>query len=625
MIIKKKGAGETNWIVIFLVIALVVFLIYSGVLRFIPGVFGPLTTCRDRGACFEGGMGYGCPEGYYNDYALRCPQETQICCVPSNEMVGERFKDMNTKEREAVLNAFILSFERNPAELSAIELKAEHSYEMKLTLNRKLPKAYVDPIVIYVSDRNNPNKRYYFQTIEQGKKPDASETNDLILTPEGGDNQFSFGSDLFTTMKPGDAIHFRYNPSLADSYKELELHVVLFDNKEVEEDRQKAIKSGDVPEEFKNLPRPLYPVANFLSEVAWNEQYWLAQRTYPIYIAQTLEIRGLSGAWVAKDDVSIVCEDLGCKKIELKLVKSAEGSFDELVDNCKSESYGKFDGVLHQITGTTLERKGIPLNLNIGGFRIPTQSVQLKYITQEAPINVIKGKADVVIDKSTMLKDFYTGNNEDLFIGENTHLCAKALVGDDHKETIYAVSETPLMVDVLPPVVPQESIEVKHPDLFINDPLGTYGDRYPSVRNQPYFYKQYPRVVVGFCQDWGQSGCAYYDYYTHTGNFIDLRSYTADWETALKAFIITKGLNELMNYFAKKDPLNTICPYIHSNQYRRNSFNEIRYRSEGQGIMCIRVSDRVGNAVIVWKEIWTPEDMFKRIALESALNATGLA
>ena len=147
MIIKKKGAGETNWIVIFLVIALVVFLIYSG-------VFGPLTTCRDRGACFEGGMGYGCPEGYYNDYALRCPQETQICCVPSNEMVGERFKDMNTKEREAVLNAFILSFERNPAELSAIELKAEHSYEMKLTLNRKLPKAYVDPIVILNRVRN---------------------------------------------------------------------------------------------------------------------------------------------------------------------------------------------------------------------------------------------------------------------------------------------------------------------------------------------------------------------------------------------------------------------------------------------------------------------------------------
>ncbi|HJX06298.1 MAG TPA: hypothetical protein VJ461_06325, partial [Candidatus Nanoarchaeia archaeon] len=334
--------------------------------------------------------------------------------------------------------------------------------------------------------------------------------------------------------------------------------------------------------------------------------HWLAMRAYRLNVEPVVKFSGLSGAWVAKDDITLSCTDVTCTRFGLALVKLKDDSangYGEMINECKQANFAY---TLNYIAGTSLQTTGIPLNIDIGGFRLPSQQ-KMVYQTASKPITVVDNKAQITIDKATMISTFYNKTkNSELFIGDTTYLCVEATLKDSSK--IYALSKTPLRVDVLPPYIDAEKgIKVIYPDPIqdiIPTSMGGTGS---------YFYREYPRVVITGCYDYGQSGCSNYDYYIHTGNFISLNSITADWETGVKALLLTAGLNALFNYFGSQDPLNTICPYMYGGYYRLNTRPEIRFPYEGQGIMCIRAADKVNNRELYWKELWTPEQMFKEI------------
>lgn len=195
-----------------------------------------------------------------------------------------------------------------------------------------------------------------------------------------------------------------------------------------------------------------------------------------------------------------------------------------------------------------------------------------------------------------------------MFVGDSTYLCVEATTKDG--KTMYTLSKIPLKVDVLPPYIDQSAgMTVVYPDRLNMTLTGTYGGKY--------YYKDYPKVRISGCYDFGQSGCANYDYYIHPGEFIQLNSITGDIGTGITALVLTEGLNMLMNAIAAKDPLNTICPYVFSTDYRPNTNPEIRFPYRGQGIMCIRAADKVGNKELYWKALWLPDQMFSNIVAEA--------
>jgi hypothetical protein len=293
----------------------------------------------------------------------------------------------------------------------------------------------------------------------------------------------------------------------------------------------------------------------------------------------------------------------------LKLVRSDTGNFEQMLNACAGiestsiDAYASskdFKYSLDYVSGTMTKTTGIPLNFNIGGFRLPSQQ-KIMYVTDLKPIVVDAKtkKAAVVIDRATMLKTFYSDDYK-FFVGETTYLCAEANTSDG--TTAYGLSDTPLKIDAIPPYLNPDDIKIVYPDQ-VNSTLKT----------TPYYYRTYPVVRIPDCYDYGQSGCARYDYYIHTGNFINLRLSSGDIGTGIKALLLTEGLNALLNSFAAKDAINTLCPFITSSDYLSNTHQEIRFREQGQGIICIRVSDKAGNSQIVYTSLWTPEEMFKRI------------
>jgi hypothetical protein len=563
--------------------------------KFFGGIIH-LKNC-DEGVCREK-IG-GCAENEYQLKWVSGCSESQICCKPYEQTPGA-LQLFNAKEQEALQNAIIVTLNKDTKPIpdrSTINLKADGDYTFHFNINDKLlsnaqSKAKLGPCAVYVI-----NSR------EQGKKYLLAEDGSLVAA----DQPIDFGRelancslDVFKTKK--------YKPKLLDAYKDLTLYVILFDK-----------EFGDVYDQARpDFVGPLQPsdkmniARSNLIDMYSNTQHWLAMRAYKLSVEPVVRFTGVSGDWVSKDQITINC-DANCKKVGIKLVKNDKNDFDAMLAECTDSARdADFKYTLDYVSGTMTKTTGIPLNINIGGFRLPSQQ-QIKYVTSSKDIvltmvDKTKSKADIVVDKATLLKTFYNNNNADYFIGETTYLCAKAILQDN--STVYGLSTTPLKVDVLPPYINQEDIKIIYPDI-IN----------ATSKYTPYYYREYPRIVIPTCYDYGQSGCTNYDYYIHTGNFINLRVTAGDAETGIKALLLTEGLNALMNYFADQDAVNTLCPFITSPDYMRNTYQEIRFRQQGQGIICIRVSDKVGNSVIIWKSLWTPEEMFKRILAEGAALA----
>jgi len=571
-----------------MVVALFLLYILLVAVGLIPRSIFPLKQCMDRGGrCSPQG---GCTEDEYQLFGVGSCQEGEICCKLYEEKTLAGLEKFNAAAREALLNAIIVTLNKDTtplADRSTVNLRVDNEYTFHLQINDKLLKdeqikPELGPCAVYLVDAKDKGKKYVFSN-EDGKLIPTDVPVDLIRGEIAECDAAVFKSKTF-------------KPSLLDAYKDLTMYVILFD-KEVGDQFKinagfaaaSALGGASNPEAYSKLV-----------EMYSNTQHWLAMRVYRLQIDPLVKISGVSGEWVAKDQITITCNGVKCKRIMLKLAKlDKDQTYKDLLDQCQKDE--NYMGTLDYISGTMTKTTGIPLNIDLGGFRLPSQQ-KIMYITDKKPIAVIQqNKADVTIDKATMLRTFYIEGKTDFYVGESTYLCAKAVLEDD--TSVYSVSNTPLKVDAIPPYIdPDKDIKVIYPDPITATSINT-----------PYYYRQYPRVVITQCYDFGQSGCVNYDYYIHTGNFVNLQSHSADWQTGVVGLVLTEGLNMLLSYFAEKDAANTICPFITSSGYLRNTNQEIRFRSQGQGIICLRVSDKAGNTELYWKPLWTPEEMFKRI------------
>lgn len=565
-------------VMLLLLFTAIIILVQLGV---IPNVFKSLRTCADRGGVCNSKLG-GCAETEIPLYDVDCGKGN-ICCLPEDREL-DKLSKFTSKEREAVYNAIILTLNQDPTPIMhgrTLDLKVDTEYTFHIKINDKLPESKIGPCAVYVTDAR-----------EDGKKYLLSKDGGKLITAGDGINQEGKPMEFGDCKKLAEK---KYKPELFDAYKDLVLYVILFDE--------------EVKKEFAANANTLKLSENLIAMYS-NTDHWLAYRAYRLNVEPVVKISGMSGAWVKEDKITISCTIGTCTKFGLKLVKSDEGNYSKILKECTGSDKGKFEYVLEYIAGTTIKTTGIPLNLDIGGFRLQKQKVL--YLTEKKPITVVNNKAEVTIDKATMINNFYkSSNNEQLFVGDSTYLCVRAET--EGGGVVFGLSETPLRVDIIPPYInAKDGIKLIYPDPVEGIMPGA------SEQTTPYYYRQYPRVVIANCYDFGQSGCSNYDYYIHTGNFVNLRSYTTDLETGITALLLTQGLNALLNYLAAQNPLNTICPYIHSNNYRRNTHPEIRFRDQGQGVMCIRASDKVGNAELYWKGLWTPENMFRNILAQEA-------
>jgi len=600
--IKNRKGMEALGTIGTMLIILIILAIILNALGVLPSIFTGLQTCEgDRGGRCTSAAD-GCSSKEYNIGVSKGCDIGQICCK-STEPAAET-ETMTKEQRAAFENPILLTINKDSTSIptsKVIPLMVGFEYNFTIRLNDKLPQAYKDGYcAVYITDSRQVGSKYLLNKA-------SSDSNSL----EPGDANGVHPSLEVLSCKSLEKRSF--SPSYLDVFKDLNMYIILFDSNLTDAAAQVVKSAPDIT----NEPMKMAYASQVFMDMYSNPSHWRAYRVNKLDIAPLVRITGLNTEWSAKDDITITCTDVNCENIGLALVQlnvnsEGAGDYSALYDSCKQANFAY---QIDTITSVTSKTTGIPLlpALNIGGFRIPTQKQEVLYLTQRKMITVVKNKATVTLDKATMIKDFYAYNqNPEMFLGDRTYLCAKATLSDKDKTTIFAVSEQPLKIDILPPRVDQDNgIQVIYPQ-------AEYG-AVPS-RTTPYYYRQYPRVVVQ-CDDYGQSGCARYDYYVKTGNFIDLNLHTDDLGTAIGATLLTQGLNMLLGHFAQKDALNTICPFILSNEYRPNSFPEIRFSGNGQGIICIRVEDKAGNQVIVWKSLWTPEQMFEGIIANTTSTA----
>jgi hypothetical protein len=624
---SKRGMELSVGTVIVIVAGL---LILAFIVYYASNAFRAASTASDcvaRGGRCAYAM-EGChPATEFQQFGAFCSNDnTPVCCVPiERKDPGVDSIRFSTEQRKALADPIYLTQNNNPTPVTSLTLHEGQASQAHIKFNDKLPYLGFGPTIVYLSDPKQPGKviePFYFE-IKQPSEPvfRAGTSNGLVTGFEG-------------TTAPGDKLTLDLEPKLQHTYGDYTLNVVVLDRVKmicadltgVGKESYDEDKWMECLENNGNIDG--LPVASdtYLKEIAPNyasdPSYRLASKAYKITINPNLKITGVSTSWVAEDVITVTSTDPGFTNLQFRLVNSkAMVGYDQILSACTDESASTsiatpFQEKLTTIIGTTTDTKGIPLNLNIGGFRIPTASVQQKYVVEEKIIKLVNGKAEFKIDKATMLKNFYEngGQNVDLVTGDNAWLCVKSEKMVDGKPvTAYALAPTSLKVDAVAPFKEAIDINIVYPDSVINTP--NLSRMYPSISGQRYFYKQYPQVVIT-CNDMGQSGCASFDYYVQQGNFINLNVNSQNPETAISSAALTIALNELFQYFASKNPEQTICPYLYSNEFRANSRPTIQLRTEGQGMICVRVKDRVGNAVLVWKEIYTPSEMIKKLAVE---------
>ncbi len=576
----KKGM-DVPTVVVTLVLAIILLLVLLSIINGTISGAKKINNCGDRGGlCVTKAYGVGCGVGSYAQPDLKGCTEAEMCCLPTEKQPGQVQAQFTVKEQAALKNGLIVTLNDVTTQLSqgtSIPLKVSSQYTFKISVNDQLKSAISkigDYCAVYITDSNERGKKYVLDS--QG-----------TLTPVSSES--IPGNDEIIHCPPGEIKTRIYNPTALDAYKSLTMYVILLD---------------------KNTSDAYNNEGSFMSMYS-NTQHWLAWKAFKLNVEPVIKISGMSTDWTAKDQLTISCNGISCDSIELRLVKLGDESqtYNDLLINDCSQPSNLFKSSLEYVSGTTVQSSGIPLNIDIGGFRIPYQQ-RLLYVTNSRPISVSANKADITIDKATMMRTF-ASTNSDLLLEDKSFLCVRARKAGTAANPVYyyGMSETPIKVDALPPVVDVDSgIQVVFPDPITSMNAST-----------PYYYRQYPRIVVSGCYDWGQSGCTNYDYYIKVGNFINLNSNTADWQSGVVGLLLTEGVNSLITYFASRDAANTICPLMTSNGYMRNTNPEIRFMGAGQAIVCIRLGDKVGNTRLVWKPIWSPAEMLNRV-LVSALT-----
>jgi hypothetical protein len=640
-VFRKKGESNTINLVVGAVIILITAVIIFYMLKWVPVWFGRAADCVTNGGDCQDATS-GCPEKYYVDNAFTCKEEGKKCCRPETAKVDELTR-FTTEQRKALIDPIILTLGDNPKPITELILKDSYNVTAHVKINDKLPSNAFGPVIIYLTDSFKPESLGALTVIR------PLDPNNLIiqvannqdwLLSETGENLITRSKNIVTS------IDLPLQPRLKESYHKIMLNIIILDQLKLacrstlSEDPtgklwETCLKNTQGQTDTVLYSSDLNDKNNPIKQVLSDKSYYLASKSYPITVQRILDISGVGTSWAAEDTITLTTSDLAYSNAPGILLINAASlgadavGMDKIIAECTDpKNDANFKTSLNNIVGTTLETSGIDLGINFGGFRVPTSKTELKYLVTPKKIMMAKGKTDIKIDKASLLKDLFastagtiTDEGAKMAASQSLFVCAK--VSDSKGNKAYAVSSTPLMVDILPPAIRQDDkgqaldVQITYPDPITNNPQ--YSNQYPSIAGQNYFYKAYPRITIPCYDD--QSGCVSYDYYLKTGNFVNVNVQSDNVGDAITGVALQFGLNQLLEYFAKKDVYNTICPYIFSNEFRLNTKPVITLNTKGQGIVCIRIKDKAGNAVMVWKEIWTPDEMMKRVAIEEANNA----
>lgn len=630
MIIKgKKGASQAlNLLITATILILILLVLVKGVLPKIPSMVHAATDCKSQtgAACME--ATYGCPMNYIHQIAYddSCGKGS-VCCVPEDDVYASQLAlRFNTLQRQALVDPITVTIDNDPNKVTSLDFREGEEHTIHIKFNDKLPEKAFGKVAVFFTNAQDPGKIYW---LDNDKITEKTSYQELVAkTPVTYVDKTGYSSPdkkLKTTLK--------------DSYQDYTLNIIVLDEEKIgcqqtvgTQNEEKWIEclthQGQNGETNKATATPSYDSETLLKIYFTDPEYYLAVKKYPLDVKRILDITGVGTTWASEDTVTIVSSDPEYSaNVGVTILDAyTANSLNKVVDDCAEIPHNSpnFKSQIDNVIGTTIETSGVPLNINLGGFRIPTSKDSLKYITEKKPLIMSNGKADVKFDRAAYAQTFYKegGVKAETLAGQSAYVCAKVeRVNKEgtHLGTAYAVSPLPLRVDVIPPYIDEETIQIKYPEAVMNTPNSSYNSQYPSIYGQPYFYRDYPKVQIP-CYD-SQSGCSNYDYYIKTGNFINFQVATNSTTGAIGVAALQVGLNMFMQYLASKTADSTICPNILSNEYRTNSRPEIRFRDSGQGIICIRAVDKAGNAMLAWKEMISTEEMAKRVALEAVQAA----
>lgn len=601
----RNKRGQVFWKVAEIAIAIIVIVILYFVLKgqfgnFIKGV----NSCEAKGGdCFSscGNLepipagDAGCEKEFKN--------ENLVCCrvdkTGEEERRGygahsEKIKVLLDKEKTSLFYG-----ERRDLDIGKVhKIEAVLDYDEleKLANNSKTTCS------IFLKDVDT---NYEYVMFRSEKTPDKNVEIKLYSPTETYNNDDSFVVSCYKDNK----LRPRYfKPEELQAGRTYALRIVVYDQ-EVNDLVDKNINSFS--DEFKNA--------------LLDEENWMSEFTAYLRVKPIIEISGISGIWVASDDILVKANEpyklsnveVGIAQVDKPKESDKISLYQKIYNAC--EDYTNYKGSLHKIATTKVGDEGFKIIFPFARNAYQTASYEP---TQAQPITVTENQAKIYLDASTIIEDF-SELKEDMLKESGAdlkeyYLCVKSLVSlkEETPRTVYATSQQPLRLDVAPPDFHNfdEYIEVVYPDPKVLEnnlqKLIQEGRATPGQRITPYYFDEYPHIEIKKCID--KSGCQNYDYYFAPTN-IQININANDLKSSVVATILGYGLNYLYNYLATRNPLKTLCPLANSGQYRRNTHPEIRFRKQQQGVFCIRVSDAVGNYWLTWKTVYNPYDVLEDV------------
>jgi len=624
---SKRGAGNVFWIIMEIVIAIAILLILIYMVTRNSGNFlKGLNSCEAKGGECLSSCGSleampagdaGCEKEFKNQNMVCCKKaETQQQTgVGAN---SELIKVLINNEKTSLTYG-----ERRDMDIGTV-------YKIDTVLDSKKLESLTGTqnMVCSLFLKDTDTSQEY--VMERTEKPLSSDEQKKPIPLDDAKESYNQGDSFIVGCNAKDKLWLRYiKPEDLQAGRIYALKIIVYD-KDVADN---MIKSGSITndaysDDFKSL--------------ILDETHWAAEFTAYLRVKPIIEIKDISGTWVVFDDITVTANAPyklsnvsiaivpGNKTLEELQPKGENVDLDQkslyqqIYDACISETNGPVYWYrLNKITAIKAGEQGI----NLGLFTAGRQAYQsAMYESQLQPIEMINGQAKVHIDASSISENFQIGDMKEEKEGplKEQYLCVKAKVyGPDGKvKIIHSASSQPLRLDVAPPLIDETDtyIQVKYPEYkLLQDSITKLIEQNRITPNQqvtPYYFEQYPKIVIKKCID--KSGCKNYNYYFAPTN-IRININTNDLATGIVGTILGYGLNYLYQQIVASNPLETICPLANSGQYRTNSYPEIRFYKDQQGIFCIKAIDAVGNYWLTWKTAYNPYDVIEDVVA----NATG--
>lgn len=625
MVKNKKGDGNTFWIVISIVLAVLVLLLLStGFGRVFFNFLKGIDSCEAKeGQCYYDSCGNlrAIPAGDAG-CERKLDDPNAVCCEPLESKTGERGYGANSELIKVTLNSAKTSLSYGTTE----DLDIGKTYYINILLNDKLKQLMGEDgkhCAVWLEDRDL-SETYAITKMDKVIKSGFDKTMEApLLTDEDKFLKVNEDGSLIHVCKPSDdklILNTRvFTPQEQNAGRSYLLRIIVFNSTVSEAIKDEGQKVGEKTD-----------------KAIKERDYWVAEFSTILRPEPIVEIKGISTKWVAEDDITVTANDpYKLSSVMIAIVpgdkeaikqKDDKSLYQNVYDACKALGDSKYHALLHKISSTKAGTEGINLIfVDIGKKNYQTEMYQS---TTEG-INIIneQKEAKVHIDASTIAETFKIDDmleEKEISAKEGLkeqYLCVKTdIVGPDGKvRPLYSASQQPLRIDVAPPLISNTDayIQVSYPEPRL------LADNMQNLLNQGVlqqgqsatsrYFNEYPKLIIKKCID--KSGCKNYDYY-FAETTIPVIATTPDIETGIVAEILSLGLNSLYNYLITRNPLKSICPLANSNQYRTNTHPEIRFSQHEQGVFCIRVKDAVGNYWLTWKTAYNPYDILEAVVGE---------